>query len=284
MELDRYDRAILRLLQQDARITNTPLAEKVSLSESACLRRVRALEESGLIQGYTALIDQQKAGYPVNVFVSITLDRQSQSGLEAFENAVRKIPEVMECYLMTGEHDYLLRLVVPDLADFERIHNQHLTRLPSVARVQSSFAMRTVTRSVTLPKRRPHRAASSAQPRSKRGYRSAAQRSAMNALPEGSCGAAPPPLLPGSDTRKQLRGRHRSAAVEPLEMGAPQMCERLELLGRLDPLGDLAQIQALGHGHNGARDRRTLADHEQAADEARSIFSRLSRMRPGSSA
>jgi len=114
-------------------LPNTALAEKVNLSESACLRRVRALEESGLIQGYTALIDQQKAGYPVNVFVSITLDRQSQSGLEAFETAVRKVPEVMECYLMTGEHDYLLRLVVADLADFERIHNQHLTRLPSVA-------------------------------------------------------------------------------------------------------------------------------------------------------
>jgi len=153
MELDRYDRAIVRLLQQDARITNTSLAEKVSLSESACLRRVRALEESGLIQGYAALIDQQKAGYPVNVFVSITLDRQSQSGLESFENAVRKIPEVMECYLMTGEHDYLLRLVVADMADFERIHSQHLTRLPSVARVQSSFAMRTVTRSTIIPVR-----------------------------------------------------------------------------------------------------------------------------------
>lgn len=153
MTLDRYDRAILRLLQQDARITNTALAEKVSLSESACLRRVRALEESGLIQGYTALIDQHKAGYPVNVFVSITLDRQSQSGLEGFETAVRRIPEVMECYLMTGEHDYLLRLVVADMADFERLHSQHLTRLPSVVRVQSSFAMRTVTRSTILPVR-----------------------------------------------------------------------------------------------------------------------------------
>jgi Lrp/AsnC family transcriptional regulator, leucine-responsive regulatory protein len=153
MELDRYDHAILRLLQQDARITNTLLAEKVNLSESACLRRVRALEESGLIHGYTALIDQAKAGFPVNVFVSITLDRQSQQGLEAFESAVRKVPEVMECYLMTGEHDYLLRLVVADMADFERIHNQHLTRLPSVTRVQSSFAMRTVTRSRSLPAR-----------------------------------------------------------------------------------------------------------------------------------
>jgi len=151
MDLNRFDRAILALLQQDARLTNAALAERVSLSESACLRRVRALEESGLIQGYTAVIDQQKAGCPMNIFVTITLDRQSQSGLEAFEEAVRKIPEVMECYLMTGEHDYMLRLVAADLADFERIHNQHLTRLPSVARVQSSFAMRKVTRSTTLP-------------------------------------------------------------------------------------------------------------------------------------
>ena len=155
MELDRYDRAILRLLQQDARMTNASLAAQVSLSESACLRRVRGLEESGLIEGYTALVDQQRAGFPVNVFVSITLDRQSRTGLEAFESAVRRVPEVMECYLMTGEHDYLLRLVVADLADFERIHNQHLTRLPSVARVHSSFAMRTVTRSRTLPPRQP---------------------------------------------------------------------------------------------------------------------------------
>jgi DNA-binding Lrp family transcriptional regulator len=151
--LDHHDRAILRLLQQDARITNTLLAERVSLSESATLRRVKALEESGFIEGYTALIDQQRVGYPVNVFVSITLDRQSQPGLEAFESAVRKVPEVMECYLMTGEHDYLLRLVVADLADFERIHSQHLTRLPSVIRVQSSFAMRTITRSRVLPVR-----------------------------------------------------------------------------------------------------------------------------------
>jgi Lrp/AsnC family transcriptional regulator, leucine-responsive regulatory protein len=153
MELDRYDRAILRVLQQDARITNALLASRVSLSESACLRRVRALEESGLIQGYTALIDQQRAGFPMNVFVSITLDRQSQTGLEAFESAVRKVPEVMECYLMTGEHDYLLRLVVADLKDFERVHSQHLTALPSVARVQSSFALRTVTRAAGLPVR-----------------------------------------------------------------------------------------------------------------------------------
>ena len=153
MELDRFDHAILRRLQQDARITNAKLAGEVSLSESACLRRVKALEDAGLIEGYTALVSQQKAGFPVNVFVNITLDRQSQSGLEAFEAAVRKIPQVMECYLMTGEHDYLLRVVVADLADFERIHSLYLTRLPSVVRVHSSFAMRTVTRSPALPVR-----------------------------------------------------------------------------------------------------------------------------------
>ena len=155
MEMDRYDRAILKLLQQDARTTNASLAEKVSLSESACLRRVRALEEAGVIEGYTAVLNQQKAGYPVNVFVHITLDRQAQPGLEAFETAVRKIPEVMECYLMTGDQDYLLRVVVSDPADFERLHSQHLTRLPGVARVHSSFALRTVRKGSELPLRPP---------------------------------------------------------------------------------------------------------------------------------
>src|SRR5207237_6666706 len=106
------------------RITNPRRADEVSRSGSACLRRVRAVEEAGLIQGYTALIDQHKAGFPANVFVSITLDRQSQAGLEAFESAVRKVPEVMECYLMTGEYGSLLRIVVPDLQDRRRIHAQ----------------------------------------------------------------------------------------------------------------------------------------------------------------
>jgi len=151
MELDRYDRAILHALQTDGRITNSTLAERVNLSESACLRRVRALEEQGLIEGYTAILNQQKAGCPVNVFVNITLDRQDQSDLRAFEEAVRKIPEVMECYLMTGDYDYLLRVVVADTADFERVHSKHLTRLPAVARVHSSFALRTVQNARELP-------------------------------------------------------------------------------------------------------------------------------------
>ncbi|MGA2187608.1 MAG: Lrp/AsnC family transcriptional regulator [Steroidobacteraceae bacterium] len=153
IKLDRYDRAIVRALQQDGRITNSQLAESVSLSESACLRRVRALEEAGFIEGYAALINQQKAGCPVNVFVNITLDRQEQAHLRAFEEAVRKVPEVMECYLMSGEYDYLLRVVLADTADFERLHSQHLTRLPNVARVHSSFALRTVQNSRELPVR-----------------------------------------------------------------------------------------------------------------------------------
>lgn len=149
--IDRFDRAILQALQLDGRIANSALAERVSLSESACLRRVRALEEAGLIEGYAALINQQKAGCPVNVFVNITLDRQDEVDLRKFEEAVRKIPEVMECYLMTGDYDYVVRVVVADTADFERLHSKHLTRLPGVARVHSSFALRTVQKSRELP-------------------------------------------------------------------------------------------------------------------------------------
>jgi Lrp/AsnC family leucine-responsive transcriptional regulator len=149
--LDRFDRAILQALQHDGRIANSTLAERVHLSESACLRRVRALEQAGLIEGYTAILNQQKAGCPVNVFVSITLDRQDEPDLRKFEDAVRRIPEVMECYLMTGDYDYVLRVVVADTADFERVHSKHLTRLPGVARVHSSFALRTVQKARELP-------------------------------------------------------------------------------------------------------------------------------------
>jgi DNA-binding Lrp family transcriptional regulator len=153
MKLDRFDRALLQALQREGRITNAELAAHVSLSESACLRRVRALETAGLIEGYTAVLNQQKAGCAVNVFVNITLERQEQADLAAFEEAVRAIPEVMECYLMTGEYDYLLRVVVADTADFERVHSRHLTGLPHVARVHSSFALRSVKKSRELPVR-----------------------------------------------------------------------------------------------------------------------------------
>jgi DNA-binding Lrp family transcriptional regulator len=153
MELDRFDRALVQALQRDGRITNAELAALVSLSESACLRRVRALETAGLIEGYAAVLNQQKAGCGVNVFVSITLERQERADLAAFEAAVRRVPEVMECYLMSGEYDYLLRVVVADTADFERVHSRQLTSLPHVARVHSSFALRTVQKSRELPVR-----------------------------------------------------------------------------------------------------------------------------------
>jgi DNA-binding Lrp family transcriptional regulator len=151
--LDRHDKLILTALQKDGRISNVQLAAQVSLSESACLRRVRALEESGMISRYAALISQNEAGLPGNVFVHIGLQREVESDLAAFEEAVRDIPEVMECYLMSGEFDYLIRVVVADMADFERIHKTELTRLPGVARVNSSFAIRTVQRKTELPLR-----------------------------------------------------------------------------------------------------------------------------------
>ena len=151
MKLDRTDQTILTELQRDGRLSNRELAEKVHLSESACLRRVRALEDAGVIDRYAALVSQSRVGLPGNVFVSITLNRQEQADLAAFEEAVKQVPEVMECYLMTGAQDYLLRVVVSDAADFERLHSQHLTRLPGVARVQSSFALRTVRKSAELP-------------------------------------------------------------------------------------------------------------------------------------
>ena len=151
MTLDRFDRAILAALQRDGRISNVQLAGRVSLSESACLRRVRALEQIGLIERYVALLNQKAAGLSGTVFVHIALRREEQSELAAFETAVQGIPEVMECYLMTGEFDYLLRVVISDMADFERLHNEALTRLPGVARVNSSVAIRTVRKTTELP-------------------------------------------------------------------------------------------------------------------------------------
>ena len=151
MELDQKDRAILTALQRDGRISNVQLAEQVSLSEAACLRRVRGLEKGGYLDGYVALVNPAKVGLATNVFVQITLQQEQQGDLDAFEKAVQALPEVMECYLMTGEYDYLLRVVVSGMADFERIHRRYLTDLPRVARVHSSFALRTVTKKTALP-------------------------------------------------------------------------------------------------------------------------------------
>jgi len=142
--LDDADHRILRALRQDGRMTNAALAESVGLSQSACLRRLRLLERSGVIRGYTAIIDEPEARDTVTVIVQITLDRQTEEHLSRFESAVRRLPEVRECYLMTGMSDYLLRVEVRDAPDYERVHKEQLSRLPGVARIQSSFAIRRV--------------------------------------------------------------------------------------------------------------------------------------------
>lgn len=151
MNLDNFDKQLLSTLQKDGRISNVELAEAVNLSESACLRRVRALEEKGFIDRFVALLDQKRVGLTDTVFVHIVLKREEKSELLAFEEAVKEIPEILECYLMTGEFDYLLHIVVANMADFERLHNDSLTQLPGVSRVNSSFAIRTVQKTTQLP-------------------------------------------------------------------------------------------------------------------------------------
>lgn len=149
--LDAIDRNILGTLQQDGRLTATELANRVGLTASPCLRRLRLLEEAGVIRGYTALVDQVKVGLPISVFVSIKLERQSEDAMSRFEAAVRRCPEVLECYLMTGPRDYLLRVVASDLADFERFVKGTLTRIDGIANIESSFALGQVKHSNVLP-------------------------------------------------------------------------------------------------------------------------------------
>lgn len=146
--LDERDRAIIRLLRQDARISNAALAAAVGLSPSACLRRLRLLERRGVIRGYTVVLDEPapRDGAGVVVIVQITLERQTDDHLRRFEEAVRRCPEVRECYLMTGIADYLLRVEARDASDYERLHKEQLSRMPGVARIQSSFAIRSVIR------------------------------------------------------------------------------------------------------------------------------------------
>jgi DNA-binding Lrp family transcriptional regulator len=145
--LDRTDRKMLRLLRADGRISNADLAQAIGLSASACLRRLRLLEASGVIRGYTAIIEEQASQARTVVIVQITLERQTEEAFNRFEAAVRQCPEVCECYLMTGASDYQLRVEARDAADYERIHKEQLSRMPGVARIQSAFAIRTVVRS-----------------------------------------------------------------------------------------------------------------------------------------
>ena len=149
--LDHVDRAILRLLQEDGRMANVDLAEAVHLSPSACLRRVRRLEEGGSIDRYVALVDPSAIGLGTDVFVEITLIGQDEGTLEEFERAVSDRPEIMSCHLMAGDFDYLVRVVVRDVADYEVLHRTHLAQLPGVARMVSSFALRPICDRTAVP-------------------------------------------------------------------------------------------------------------------------------------
>jgi Lrp/AsnC family leucine-responsive transcriptional regulator len=149
--LDEIDRKILRLLQADCRLTMQEIAGRVGLSASPCHRRIKIMEDAGLIRGYVALVDQRKIGLPVSVFVSIKLERQREKDLEAFSKAISRWPEVLECYLMTGHRDYLLRVVVEDLQAYEKFLKQKLTLVPGIASIESSFALDQIKYSIAVP-------------------------------------------------------------------------------------------------------------------------------------
>jgi len=149
ISLDPIDKRILEQLQHDGRLSNADLAEKVGLSSSPCWR-VKALEEAGVIKGYAALLDAKTVGLSVNVFMSVSLSTQNEKSLKDFEGAAAARPEVMECYLMTGDSDYLLRVVVPDLEAYERFV-MDFTKIAGIAQIRSSFALRPVKQGTALP-------------------------------------------------------------------------------------------------------------------------------------
>lgn len=151
IQLDAFDRRILDQLQRNGRISNVELAKSVGLSPSPCLRRVRDLEDAGVIDRYAAILNQGSAGFSLSVFVQVTLERQVETALETFERVIAGRPEVMEAYLMTGDSDYLLRIVVPDISDYEAFLKDHLTRIPGVASIKSSFALNRVKYETALP-------------------------------------------------------------------------------------------------------------------------------------
>lgn len=149
--IDDIDRRIIAALQSNGKITAQALADTVGLSPSPCARRVRILEEAGVIKGYAAVIDQKKVGLPISAFASVKLERQREEDLERFEKAVTRWPEVVDCYLMTGQRDYLMRIVARDLEAYEAFLKEKLTRLDGVSSIETSFALGQVKRSEKLP-------------------------------------------------------------------------------------------------------------------------------------
>jgi Lrp/AsnC family leucine-responsive transcriptional regulator len=151
LQIDAVDRKLLRILQDDSRKSVQVLGDAVGLSASACHRRLKALEEQGLIEGYRAVLNARQLGYSMQFFIEVGLISQSEAALEAFEAAVRDIPEVLECHLMAGQSDYILRVVCKDHEDFERLHRRLSARLPGVARIHSNMSIRTVKARTGLP-------------------------------------------------------------------------------------------------------------------------------------
>lgn len=150
-EFDSLDMSILRLLQANGRMSNQEVADRVGLSPSPCLRRIKRLETTGVIDRYVALVNPEALGLSVIAFVRVRLDQQDDRHLAQFETAVNDYPEVMECYLMTGESDYQLRVVVGSLTDFEYFLRHKLTKVPGVAQVTSSFALRPIVYRTAVP-------------------------------------------------------------------------------------------------------------------------------------
>ncbi len=151
INLDKTDLKILQQLQSNGRISNAELADTVGLSPSPCLRRVRALEEAGVLRRYAGLVDPRAVGLPISVFVNVSLRSQERASLEEFEQQILQYREVMECYLMTGGFDYMLRVVVPDLDSYQRFLADKLTRIKSVANIQSSMTLKQVVYKTELP-------------------------------------------------------------------------------------------------------------------------------------
>ncbi len=152
MKIDRYDRRILDILQREGRISNQALAERVGLSPSPCLRRVKALEEAGIIVGYHAMLDAKKLGYDLMALIHISMERHTTEQFDSFETAVKKLPEVQECLLITGqEADYQLKVVVSDMDAYQELLLGRITRIPGVTGVHSSFVLRRVIDHRRLP-------------------------------------------------------------------------------------------------------------------------------------
>jgi Lrp/AsnC family transcriptional regulator, leucine-responsive regulatory protein len=151
MNLDSIDRKLLQALQADARLTHADLAQRIGLSASACTRRLQRLEGEGVVAGYRAQLNGQAIGRPTTVFIEVTLASQGSQALDAFERAVAACPDVLECHLMSGDFDYLLRVAVADMRDYERLHREQIAAFPQVARVRTAFAMRAVVASRGYP-------------------------------------------------------------------------------------------------------------------------------------